>query len=131
MTMACSPRRGWGVGVQLAAMVSSVTTSGAARDSGAWPGCVQAGWHDFRGSVCHRPGDQPSWGVVGRRSEVVMDREAVSALVLESKRARGLTFGELAEHVGADPVWLTAALLGQHPLTAEQAALVIELLGLP
>ena len=58
-----------------------------------------------------------------------MDREAVTALVLESKRARGLTFGELAEHVGADPVWLTAALLGQHPLTAEQAALVSELLG--
>ncbi len=60
-----------------------------------------------------------------------MDREAATALVLESKRARGLTFGELAEHVGADPVWLTAALLGQHPLTAEQAAHVSELLGLP
>lgn len=60
-----------------------------------------------------------------------MDREAVTALVLESKRARGLTFGELAAHVGADRVWLTAALLGQHPLTADQAALVIELLGLP
>ena len=60
-----------------------------------------------------------------------MDRDAVTALVLESKRARGLTFGELAAHVGADPVWLTAALLGQHPLSAEQAALVRELLGLP
>ena len=60
-----------------------------------------------------------------------MDREAVTALVLESKRVRGLTFGEIAEHVGADPVWLTAALLGQHPLTAGQAALVVELLGLP
>ena len=60
-----------------------------------------------------------------------MDREAVTALVLESKRVRGVTFGEIAEHVGADPVWLTAALLGQHPLSAEQAALVVELLGLP
>jgi cyanate lyase len=60
-----------------------------------------------------------------------MDRDAVTALVLESKRARGLTFGELAEHVGADPVWLTAALLGQHPLSADQAARVSELLGLP
>ncbi len=60
-----------------------------------------------------------------------MDREAVTALVLESKRARGLTFGELAEHLGADPVWLTAALLGQHPLSAEQAERVSELLGLP
>jgi cyanate lyase len=60
-----------------------------------------------------------------------MDREAVTALVLESKRARGLTFGELAEHVGADPVWLTAALLGQHPLSADQAPRVSELLGLP
>lgn len=60
-----------------------------------------------------------------------MDREAVTALVLESKRVRGVTFGEIAEHIGADPVWLTAALLGQHPLSAEQAALVVELLGLP
>jgi cyanate lyase len=60
-----------------------------------------------------------------------MNREAVTALVLESKRARGLTFGELAEHVGADPVWLTAALLGQHPLSADQAARVSELLDLP
>jgi cyanate lyase len=60
-----------------------------------------------------------------------MDRDAVTALALESKRARGLTFGELAEHVGADPVWLTAALLGQHPLSADQAARVSELLGLP
>ena len=60
-----------------------------------------------------------------------MDREAVTALVLESKRARGLTFGELADHLGADPVWLTAALLGQHPLSADQAARVSELLGLP
>ena len=60
-----------------------------------------------------------------------MDRDAVTALVLESKRARGLTFGELAEHLGADPVWLTAALLGQHPLSEEQAARVSELLGLP
>jgi cyanate lyase len=60
-----------------------------------------------------------------------MDRDAVTALVLESKRARGLTFGELAEHLGADPVWLTAALLGQHPLSADQAARVSELLGLP
>lgn len=60
-----------------------------------------------------------------------MDRDAVTALVLESKRARGLTFGELAEHVGADPVWLTAALLGQHPLSADQASRVSELLALP
>lgn len=33
-----------------------------------------------------------------------MDREAATALVLESKRARGLTFGELADRVGADRV---------------------------
>ncbi|MEA2221425.1 MAG: cyanate lyase [Solirubrobacteraceae bacterium] len=60
-----------------------------------------------------------------------MDGDAVTALVLESKRARGLTFGELARHVGADRVWLTAALLGQHPLALEQASLVCELLELP
>ena len=60
-----------------------------------------------------------------------MNRETVTALVLEAKRAQGLSFADLAEHVGADRVWLTAALLGQHPLGPQQAAQVAELLQLP
>ncbi len=59
-----------------------------------------------------------------------MNRQAVTELVLEAKRARGLSFAELAERAGADRAWLTAALLGQHPLQADQAAVVCGLLGL-
>jgi len=60
-----------------------------------------------------------------------LNRQNVTALVLEAKRAQGLSFADLAERTGADRVWLTAALLGQHPLGAEQAAQVAELLHLP
>ncbi|MEA2131228.1 MAG: cyanate lyase [Solirubrobacteraceae bacterium] len=60
-----------------------------------------------------------------------MNRQNVTALVLDAKREQGLSFADLAEGVGADRVWLTAALLGQHPLSAEQAAKVAELLRLP
>jgi cyanate lyase len=60
-----------------------------------------------------------------------VNRQNVTALVLEAKRARGLSFADLAARLGADRVWLTAALLGQHPLGAEQAAQLAELLQLP
>ncbi|HEV7805975.1 MAG TPA: cyanase [Solirubrobacteraceae bacterium] len=60
-----------------------------------------------------------------------MNRQNVTALVLEAKREQGLSFADLAERVGADRVWLTAALHGQHPLSAQQAEKVAELLRLP
>jgi cyanate lyase len=60
-----------------------------------------------------------------------MERRDVTAQSLAAKRAKGLSFTQIAEHVGADRVWLTAALHGQHPLSAEQAAAVSEVLGLP
>jgi cyanate lyase len=63
--------------------------------------------------------------------DVDTDRRAVTTQVLAAKRRKGLSFGQIAEHVGVDRVWLTAALQGQHPLTGEQAAAVIALLDLP
>jgi cyanate lyase len=60
-----------------------------------------------------------------------MTRADVTARVLEAKRREKLTFTELAERVGADRVWLTAALLGQHPLPPEMASMVGEALSLP
>jgi cyanate lyase len=59
-----------------------------------------------------------------------MNRRAVTEEVLAAKRAAGISFGELAERVDADRVWLTAALLGQHPLPPDLAARVGETLGL-
>jgi cyanate lyase len=51
--------------------------------------------------------------------------------ILDAKRNKGLTFTKIAKHLGADRVWTTAALLGQHPLSEEQAKQLVELLGLP
>jgi cyanate lyase len=59
-----------------------------------------------------------------------MDRRAVTEQLLAAKRASGRSFSELAAEVGADRVWLTAALLGQHPLPAELAKRVGGVLGL-
>jgi cyanate lyase len=60
-----------------------------------------------------------------------MQRSDVTARIRAAKRARGLSFAQIAEEIGADRVWLTAALLGQHPLTHEQATAVVRLLDLP
>jgi len=57
-----------------------------------------------------------------------MERRDVTAQILDAKRAQGLSFTQIAERVGADRVWLTAALLGQHPLSADQAAAIVEML---
>ena len=59
-----------------------------------------------------------------------MNRRAVTEQVRAAKRAAGLSFGDLAERLGTDRVWLTAALLGQHPVPAELAARIGEMLGL-
>ena len=43
---------------------------------------------------------------------------------------RGLSWTKIAESIGKDPVWTVAALLGQHPLPAADAATVASLLDL-
>jgi cyanate lyase len=57
-------------------------------------------------------------------------RDDVTAAVLAAKRAKGLTFTGLAEQLGKPRVWLTAALLGQHPIGPDEARDVGDLLGL-
>jgi cyanate lyase len=75
------------------------------------------------------------WVVASLEDQLVglvdMDRRDVTAQILAAKRRKGLSFTQIAERVGADRVWLTAALHGQHPLSAEQAAAVTALLDLP
>jgi cyanate lyase len=60
-----------------------------------------------------------------------MDRRELTERILQAKRRKGVSFTALAEEVGADRVWLTAALLGQHPLTEEQARKARGALDLP
>lgn len=50
------------------------------------------------------------------------DRRHAAAAVLAAKHASGLRWAKLGEIIDRSTEWTTAALLGQHPLTAEQAA---------
>ncbi|MBA2376290.1 MAG: cyanate hydratase, partial [Rubrobacter sp.] len=59
-----------------------------------------------------------------------MNRETATQKILEAKREKGLTFEAIASKVGKHKVWTTAALHGQHPMSAEEADAVCSLLGL-
>ena len=50
--------------------------------------------------------------------------------VTVAKRGKGLTWAELARETGRGKVWLTAALLGQHPVTPQLAEQIGKLLTL-
>jgi cyanate lyase len=57
-------------------------------------------------------------------------REEATDLILEAKDEKGLTFEAIAAQVGCHKVWTTAALFGQHPMNAEEADAVVDLLDL-
>ncbi|MDX6262956.1 MAG: cyanate lyase [Kribbellaceae bacterium] len=50
--------------------------------------------------------------------------------VTAAKKRQALTWAELARETGRGKVWLTAALLGQHPVTQELAEQIGKLLAL-
>jgi cyanate lyase len=57
-------------------------------------------------------------------------REEATDLILEAKDEKSLTFEAIAAQVGRHKVWTTAALFGQHPMNAEEADDVVDLLDL-
>ena len=59
-----------------------------------------------------------------------MTRAQLTEEILAAKRARGLSWAELADRLNAPVEWSTAALLGQFPLDETQASAAIEALGL-
>lgn len=60
-----------------------------------------------------------------------MNRDEITAAIVSSRLAKGYTWQHLADAIGRPVVWTTAALLGQHPLTPDEARQVTELLDLP
>ena len=60
-----------------------------------------------------------------------MQRSEVTELIVSARLSKGLTWNAIADTIGKPKVWSTAALLGQHPFTPEDAATVAELLDLP
>lgn len=51
-----------------------------------------------------------------------MDRSQAATAVLAAKQRTGVTWADLGKAIGLSTEWTTAALLGQHPLSAGQAA---------
>jgi cyanate lyase len=59
-----------------------------------------------------------------------MNRVEATEAILEARLARGLTYQAVADAVGRDMVWTTAALHGQALMTEEEASKATRLLGL-
>ena len=60
----------------------------------------------------------------------IMSKSEAADLVVAARIRRGLSWSGIADEIGAPVVWTTAALLGQHPMTQEQAERVCRLLEL-
>jgi cyanate lyase len=60
----------------------------------------------------------------------ILPKTEAADLVVAARIRQGLTWAAIADELGTPLVWTTAALLGQHPMTAEQAGLACKLLGL-
>jgi cyanate lyase len=60
-----------------------------------------------------------------------MDRNDVVALILEARKAKGLKWEDLAAKLGKSKEWVTAGCLGQMTFSAQQAGVLVEVLGLP
>ena len=65
-----------------------------------------------------------------RIAKVVMNRADVTEAIIMAKRAKGLSWADLAATLGTSKEWGTAALLGQMSLTQPQAEAVAAQLGL-
>jgi cyanate lyase len=59
-----------------------------------------------------------------------MTRAEATERILAAKKAKGLTFEAIAKAVGRHKVWVTSALLGQAPMSAEEAQKAVAVLGL-
>ncbi len=50
--------------------------------------------------------------------------------ILDAKQKKNFTWEAIANAAGRHKIWTTAALLGQHPMTADEAGKVVKFLGL-
>ena len=60
----------------------------------------------------------------------MITREEATSQIIQAKKAKGVTFEQIANPVGRDKVWVAAALLGQASMTVEEANAAVEVLGL-
>ncbi|MFI5171574.1 MAG: cyanase [Chitinophagales bacterium] len=60
----------------------------------------------------------------------LISREDATALIMNAKQTKGLTFIQIATAVGRDEVWTASSLLGQNTMSADEAKKACEILGL-
>lgn len=63
-------------------------------------------------------------------STPIMPKSDAAELIVAARVRQGLTWADLSERLGTPLVWTVAALLGQHPVPADTAVAVCEILGL-
>src|SRR5690606_17917823 len=68
--------------------------------------------------------------VRGQEQSTMVSKEQAAAIVRDAQFQSGTTWTQIAEAIGRPAVWTVAALLGQHPMSAEEASTAGELLGL-
>ncbi len=59
-----------------------------------------------------------------------MTRDEATRQIVAARQEKKLSWRELAEQVGRHPVWTTAALLGQHAMSSDEARAATSALGL-
>jgi cyanate lyase len=59
-----------------------------------------------------------------------MDRKTCTTMILEAKKAKGLSLQEIADKLGHHVVWTTAAIMGQATMDATEAQCLTSLLDL-
>jgi cyanate lyase len=60
----------------------------------------------------------------------MITRTEATEHILAAKNAKGLTFEAITKAVGRHKVWVTAALMGQATMSAEEAHAAVQVLGL-
>ncbi len=61
----------------------------------------------------------------------LMDRRHLTAILMDAKRNRGISFEEIAKIVGRHKVWTAAAMYGQATMAMDEAKKLLQCLGLP
>lgn len=59
-----------------------------------------------------------------------MNRDEITEQIVVARLSKGLSWQQLAEAIDRPLLWTTSALLGQHPIPADQGKILVEMLGL-
>ena len=60
----------------------------------------------------------------------MVSKQQAAEIIRDAQLRTGTSWNQIAEAIGRPAVWTVAALLGQHPMGADEASKVGELLGL-